>query len=204
MTGPGVHDRPHVLILAGPNGAGKSTAAASMLWSPLGISEFVNADVIAQGLSGFNAEGVAMQAGRVMLTRLKQLAAARASFAFETTLASRNFAPWVGALRRGGYAFDLYFFWLPSPDLAVQRVAARVRAGGHGVPEETIRRRYDRGLRNFFRVYLPLASTWYFYDSSADSGPRPVAFGEGGAAPTVVDAAVWGEQGRQYAVEDES
>ena len=152
--------RPHVLVLAGPNGAGKSTAAASMLWSPLGVTEFVNADVIAQGLSGFNPEGAAMQAGRIMLARLKQLAAGRASFAFETTLASPNFAPWIAGLRQLGYAFNLYFLWLPTADMAVERVAARVRSGGHHVPEETIRRRYDRGLANFFRAYLPLATNW--------------------------------------------
>jgi predicted ABC-type ATPase len=186
-----------VLILAGPNGAGKSTAAPSMLPS-VGISEFVNADVIAQGLSGFNADAVAMQAGRIMLTRLRQLASDGASFAFETTLASRNFAPWVARLRDAGYAFHLYFFWLPAPELAVERVANRVRVGGHGVPEETIRRRYTRGLENFFRAYLPLADYWRLYNS-AGTKPVPVAYGSRAAAPVVPDPAVWQSLVRTYA-----
>lgn len=193
-----VPERPHVLVLAGPNGAGKSTAAASMLWSPLGITEFVNADVIAQGLSAFNAEGAAMQAGRIMLTRLKQLAAARASFAFETTLASRSFAMWIAGLRSVGYDFHLDFFWLPSAEMAVERVALRVRAGGHDVPEETIRRRYARGLTNFFRTYLPLATRWSFYDGSSGAGPRLVASGAQGTPLLVQDPYVWKQLVREY------
>jgi predicted ABC-type ATPase len=194
----GAQDRPHVLILAGPNGAGKSTAAASMLWSPLGVTEFVNADVIAQGLSAFNPDGAAMQAGRIMLARLKQLADERASFAFETTLASRNFAPWIAGLRQSGYRFHLDFFWLPSDDMAVQRVASRVRTGGHHVPEETVRRRYGRGLSNFFQAYMPLASSWAFYDNSDDRGPRRIASAFEGGAPDVADIATWTDLVRRY------
>jgi predicted ABC-type ATPase len=162
-----------------------------MLWSPLGISEFVNADVIAQGLSGFNAAAVAVQAGRIMLTRLKQLAADRASFAFETTLASRTFARWIATLRVAGYAFDVYFFWLPTADLAVERVALRVQAGGHSVPEDTIRRRYDRGLSNFFRVYLPLATSWRFYNASIGTGPVLMARGSESGNVEIMDQGTW-------------
>jgi predicted ABC-type ATPase len=183
--------QPRVIVLAGPNGAGKTTAAGSFLQAELGVTEFVNADVIAQGLSGFRPEAAALQAGRVMLARLKELAAARADFAFETTLASRSFAPWIRDLCRSGYAFDLFFFWLSSADLAVARVAQRVRGGGHGVPEETVRRRYRRGMDNFFHQYQPISRAWWVYDNSTDGNPRLVAAGSGSAEATVADAAAW-------------
>lgn len=136
------------MILAGPNGAGKSTAAPELLQGELSVSEFVNADVIARGLSAFDPDRAAIAAGRVMLVRLNELARQRATFAFETTLASRSFAPWLRGLRTSGYAVHLVFLWLSSPDLAVQRVADRVRSGGHDVPPGTIRRRYGAGVRN--------------------------------------------------------
>src|SRR3954452_10640772 len=131
---------PQVIVIAGPNGAGKTTAAPFLLRDTLGVTEFVNADTIAQGLSAFEPEQVATAAGRVMLARLKELAERRANFAFETTLASRWFARWLQKLIGGGYTLHLLFLWLPSADFAVSRVADRVRAGGHTVPEETIRR----------------------------------------------------------------
>jgi predicted ABC-type ATPase len=136
---------PNVVLIAGPKGSGKSTAAPALLTGTLGVTEFVNADVIAQGLSAFNPEGAAIAAGRIMLARLKELAASRQSFAFETTLASRTFAPWIADLVAGGYEFHLMFLWLPSADLAVDRVALRVRAGGHHVAEDVVRRRYAYG-----------------------------------------------------------
>src|SRR5437763_2952844 len=133
---------PSVVVIAGPNGAGKSTAAPALLSGVLGVSEFVNADVIAQGLSGFNPEGAAIAAGRIMLGRLKELANARKSFAFETTLASKTFAPWIAGLTRRGYEFHLIFLWLGSVELALDRIAQRVREGGHHVPDDVVRRRY--------------------------------------------------------------
>ncbi|MBD3562297.1 AAA family ATPase, partial [Planktothrix sp. FACHB-1355] len=133
---------PNLIVIAGPNGAGKSTVAPILLQETLGVNEFVNADAIAQGLSAFAPEAVAFQAGRIMLERLQQLANQRANFAFETTLASRTFAPWIANLRQAGYVFYLLFLWLPSPEVAIARVQQRVREGGHNVPEETIRRRY--------------------------------------------------------------
>lgn len=183
--------QPHVIVLGGPNGAGKTTAAGSFLQAELGVTEFVNADVIAQGLSGFRPDAAALQAGRVMLARLKELAAARADFAFETTLASRSFAPWIRDLCRSGYAFDLFFFWLPTADLAVARVGQRVRGGGHDVPEETVRRRYRRGIENFFSLYQPISTTWCVYDNSEDRSPRLIAAGSGSAEATVADTAAW-------------
>ncbi|MBM3818334.1 MAG: Zeta toxin family protein [Acidimicrobiia bacterium] len=182
--------RPSVVILAGPNGAGKSTAAPELLQDELSVNEFVNADVIARGLSAFDPEGAAIAAGRVMLARLHELAEQRASFAFETTLASRSFAPWLRDLRDSGYAVHLFFLWLSSADLAVQRVAQRVTTGGHNVPEDTVRRRYRAGIRNFFSLYQPLATSWAVYDCS---GPKAKLIAEGveSRPPKVYDEGVW-------------
>lgn len=187
--------RPSVVILAGPNGAGKSTAAPALLHGTLAVNEFVNADVIARDLSAVDPESAAIAAGRLMLARLRELAGQRVSFAFETTLASRTFAPWLRDLRASGYV-QLVFLWLPSADFAVERVADRVRAGGHNVPEETIRRRYRAGLRNFFNLYEPLASAWRLYDTSSPD-PRLVAEGLESQPIKVYDEAVWGVVRRQ-------
>jgi predicted ABC-type ATPase len=155
------------------------------------VTEFVNADTIARGLSGFQPEAVAIEAGRIMIRRLRELAEQRANFAFETTLASRTFAPWIADLGRSGYAFHLVYLWLPSADMAIARVAGRVRSGGHHVPEETIRRRYSRGLRNFFTFYRPLATAWRFYDNSDPVKPRLIAAGHEAAEPEIRDAKNW-------------
>src|SRR5581483_8686978 len=150
-------DEPNLILLAGPNGAGKSTAAPDLLRGALHVHEFVNADVIARGLSAFNPEGAAIEAGRVMLGRLKELASQRQNIAFESTLASRTFAPWIRGLKTNGYRFHLFYFWLPSPDHCVERVRERKSIGGHFVPENEIRRRYGRGIVNLFDLYLPIA-----------------------------------------------
>jgi len=136
-----IEPHPSIVIVAGPNGAGKSTVAPALLHGTLAVDEFVNADVIASGLSAFDPESAAIAAGRVMLARLHELAEQRESFAFETTLASRTFAPWLRDLRASGYQIHLLFLWLPSAEFALDRVADRVRAGGHNVPAETVRRR---------------------------------------------------------------
>ncbi len=143
---------PIVVVLAGPNGAGKTTASEALLRDELAVFQFVNADAIARGLSGFEPERAAFAAGRVMLSRLDELAAQRADFAFETTLASRAFAPWLARRILDGYEFHLCFVWLPSAEMAITRVAARVKAGGHDIPAESIRRRYARGIRNLFEL----------------------------------------------------
>lgn len=184
-------DAPQVIILAGPNGAGKSTAAPRLLKGLLDLDDFVNADVIAQGLSGFAPEAVALEAGEVMLRRIHRLADQRGSFAFETTLASRSYAAWLRELAGLGYHIHLSLLWLSSPELAVRRVAQRVRLGGHSVPEATIRRRYRVGLRNFFGLYQPLATTWRVYDNSETAPARLVAAGQGGKDIQVVDRLSW-------------
>lgn len=182
---------PLVVVIAGPNGAGKSTMAPRLLRDALAVSEFVNADPIAIGLSAFRPESVALAAGRVMLTRLKSLAAAGEDFAFETTLASRTFAPWLRSLRASGYRVHLAFLSLPSPDLAVARVAERVRQGGHDVPEPVVRRRFGAGLRNLFSLYEGIADTWQLFDNSGMGAPRLVASGRAGYPVRVLDAVAW-------------
>jgi len=188
--------RPSVVVLAGPNGAGKSTAASTVLHGTLAVNEFVNADVIARGLSEFDPDSAAIAAGRVMLARLRELAEQRIDFAFETTLASRSFAPWLRDLAASGYAVHLVFLWLSSADLAVQRVTDRVRRGGHNVAADTVRRRYQSGLRNFFNLYEPLASTWRFYNAS---GPKPMLVAERleSQGVRVYDEGVWALAKRQ-------
>lgn len=157
---------PHVIVIAGSNGSGKSTAAPTLLKDTVHINDFVNADVIAQGLSAFQPEKAAMQAGRIMLDRIKTLAEENSDFAFETTLASRTFAGGIKKWKKRGYRFHLVFLWLKDVELAISRVADRIKMGGHSVPEETIRRRYKAGLMNFFNLYCPIADSWQLYDNS--------------------------------------
>jgi predicted ABC-type ATPase len=182
---------PTVIVLAGPNGAGKTTAAPRLLRDVFGVAEFVNADTIAQGLAGFDPELVALEAGAVMFDRIRQLSLLRRNFAFETTLASRSLAPWIADAMQAGYNFRLVFLWLPSADLAVQRVMDRVRFGGHSVTEMTVRRRYERGLRNFFHLYQPMATTWRMYDNTEVSDMRLIAEGRSSANATISDRPLW-------------
>lgn len=158
--------RPQVAILAGINGAGKTTASLPLLRDVMQINSFTNADAIARGLNAFDVESVAAKAGRVMLEHLHELAAARRSFAFETTLSGRTYARWLRELTQNGYAVHLLYYWLRSADMAIDRVADRVRAGGHHVPDDTVRRRYARSVRNFLELYRPIVTTWHVYDNS--------------------------------------
>lgn len=187
---------PHLVVIGGPNGAGKSTIAPLLLRGA-GIETFVNADVIAQGLSAFQPERQAIQAGRIMLDRLKELAAARDDFAFETALASRAFAPWIRELRATGYEFHLAYVWLADPELAVRRVGARVRSGGHHVPEKTVRRRYRRGVLNFFDLYRPLATSWSVYNNADETGVQLVA-SHRETGLTVFQETIWQAVERSY------
>jgi predicted ABC-type ATPase len=166
---------PKVVVIAGPNGAGKSTTAPAVLRRAWQVGEFVNADTIAAGLSAFSPEKVAIAAGRLMLDRVRELARERCDFAFETTLASRSFAPWLKNLQADGYTFHLVYLWLPTVELALARVAERVRRGGHAVPESIVRRRYERSLANFFALYSSFADSWVMLDNSIRRRPRLVA-----------------------------
>lgn len=164
---------PQALILAGPNGAGKSTLAARLV--PPHVP-FLNADNIAREIAepGQSAD---IAAGRLLLERLDEMEQKRASFAIETNLANKTLAGRIPRWRAAGFDVLLYYIWLPSADTAVQRVAQRVRSGGHNIPEATIRRRYRAGLRLFFDVYQPLVDVWRIYDNSGDAGPSVVARG---------------------------
>jgi predicted ABC-type ATPase len=143
---------PKVVIFAGPNGAGTCTCVPELLRGRLKVNEFVNADLIALGISGFAPEAAVLQAGRVILSRLRFLASTRVDLAFETRLESRTLAPRIRELMRSGYRSHLVFLWLSDLRLAIERVSERVRSGGHHVPEETIRRRYVRGVESFFAL----------------------------------------------------
>jgi predicted ABC-type ATPase len=166
---------PKVVVIAGPNGPGKSTAAPAVLRNTLQVNEFVNADTIAAGLSAFSPDAVAIAAGRIMLGRIRELAGEGRDFAFETTLASRSFAPWLKGLQLRGYTFHLVYLWLPTVELAVARVAERVRRGGHAVAEDMVRRRYERSLLNFFGIYSQFADSWLMVNNSVRPRPRMVA-----------------------------
>ena len=181
--------RPQVAVLGGINGAGKSTASQRVLRDALKIPLFTNADVIARGLNAFDPESEAVKAGRIMLEHMREMTAARRSFAFETTLAARTYARWLGEMKRDGYAVHLFYYWLDSADVAIRRVADRVRAGGHHVPDDTIRRRYSRSVRNFLELYRPVVTTWQVYDNS--NGPSRLIAINNGYFDTVVDEARW-------------
>lgn len=181
---------PSLILLAGPNGAGKSTTAPSLLRDEVGPITFLNADTVAQGLSSYRPEDVAIQAGRVVLQRIKDLGVKGESFAVETTLAGRGYVRLVRHLKNRGYRFQLVFLWLPSPAFALARVAARVRAGGHAIPEEVIRRRYQQGLANLFNLYLPLADRWLVYDGSGLE-PKLLAYKDPDQQPVPVRVDLW-------------
>jgi predicted ABC-type ATPase len=165
---------PQVVIIAGPNGAGKTTSSRGLL-PVYGISTFVNADQIAQGLSGLSPDDSAIEAGILMLEKIRKLVGVKASFAFETTLASRTYGPWMRERLSEGFEVHLHYVWLASADMAVERVAQRVRAGGHSIPENTIRRRYEGSLRNFFEQYRAVATSWSMWNNSVGKIPKLIA-----------------------------
>lgn len=179
------------VVIAGPNGAGKTSTAPELLRSAVGIDAFVNADVIAQGLAGFNPGSAAFEAGRIMLRRLDELANAGADFAFESTLAGRSVCERLIDLVSAGYDVHIFYLWLASPDVAVARVRRRVASGGHDVPEPVIRRRFRKSLANFDRLYRPAATTWRLYDASGISDRPLIAHGLGAGAPTIIDGSAW-------------
>jgi predicted ABC-type ATPase len=174
MTDPST--APQILILAGPNGAGKTTFAREFLPAEAQCPAFINADLIAAGLSPFRPELAAVRAGRLMLQLIAEHTARRESFAFETTLAARNYARSIPRWRNQGYRVTLYFLALASPELAVARVAARVSQGGHDIPEATIRRRFATGRTLFETLYKPIVNEWMLYDAS---GSTPVELDRG-------------------------
>ena len=153
-------------IIAGCNGAGKTTASFTILPEILGCKEFINADEIAKGLSPFQPESVAMQAGRIMLARMDELLQKGETFAFETTLATKSYKQKIEWAQANGYEVTLLFFWLDSPNMAKKRVAQRVAEGGHSIPSQTIERRYHNGIANLFAIYIDMVDICYIFDNS--------------------------------------
>jgi predicted ABC-type ATPase len=181
---------PSLFIIAGCNGAGKTTASFTALPELLNIKEFVNADEIARGLSPFQPETVAIESGRIMLSRIEELVVEKRDFAFETTLATRSFADLCERAKIVGYEICLVFLWLDSAELAIERVKQRVLEGGHNIPEETIIRRYHAGIANFFALYQDKLDYWMFIDNSGVN-QELIAEGKPGEAPTIYNVAKW-------------
>ncbi len=176
---------PQLRVIAGPNGSGKTTFVRTFLPRYAPVRNFVNADLIAAGLSPFAPERAALQAGRLMLGEIRRLAAEKADFAFETTLSGRTYEAMLREFRAQGYRIFLYFLWLPDVSMNLERVAGRVREGGHNIPDDDVRRRYRRGIQNFLTVYRQLADFWIVFDNSG-LWPREVAFAIGTEA-TILD-----------------
>ena len=156
----------NLYIIAGCNGAGKTTASFTILPDILDCREFVNTDEIAKGLSPFQPEKVAIEAGKIMLERIRHLLNENVNFAFETTLASKTYKNTILKAQTAGYNVTLLFFWLQTVELAKKRVEKRVAEGGHNIEQEVIERRYLAGIRNLFDIYLPIADNALIYDNS--------------------------------------
>jgi predicted ABC-type ATPase len=181
---------PNLYIIAGCNGAGKTTASLTILPEILQCREFVNADNIAAGISPFNVEGVAIEAGRIMLHRINELQQLKDDFAFETTLATRSYVSLVHKAQARGYKVSLIYIWLNSPDLALQRVAERVSQGGHNIPENVIRRRYYRGIYNLFNLFMPICDFWTLADNSVKE-LKMIARGELKVESIIENTDIW-------------
>lgn len=164
-----MNDSPSIFIIAGPNGAGKTTFAREYLPNEAATPTFVNADLIAAGLSPFDPDAAAIAAGRLMLARIDAHADRRDDFAFETTLSGKLYARRIRGWRAVGYAVTLIFLRLPDAETAIARVARRVRQGGHDVPADVIRRRFAVGLQNFHQLYRPLVDRWFLYDNTGNT-----------------------------------
>jgi len=182
-------EQPIIYIIAGPNGAGKTTFASSFLPTFAKCREFLNADLIAAGLSPFAPESQAIRASELLLKRIDELVESRSSFSFETTLAARSYRNSISDWKELGYEVFLFYLWLPSADLAVQRVATRVKEGGHNIPEEVIRRRYLRGLWNLFELYEPILSKVQVRDGSRL--PPAIVWEKDQQTKRVFDYTVW-------------
>lgn len=183
-------------IIAGCNGAGKTTASYTILPEILDCKEFVNADEIARGISPFQPEKAGIEAGRLMLKRINMLLASGESFAFETTLSTRSYVQFIERAKKLDYQVSCLFFWLYSEDLAISRVQTRVKEGGHHIPEDVIRRRYQKGLKNLFNLYLARVDNWLVVDNSGNDYKiiAEGAFNE----ETIHNIALWEDLKRNY------
>lgn len=179
---------PNIVIIAGPNGAGKSTFAPDLLKEHFSNIPFLNADSIAESLG--SVDNVEIAAGRIMLMQMHEFARRGESFAFETTLSARTYVRFLRDCQASGYAVQLAYLWLPDVELSIQRVAERVRIGGHDIPILTIRRRFDRGLRNFLSLYMPFVDGWRLYDAS-DDVPKLIASGDNIEGTKIIEEKLW-------------
>lgn len=175
----------HLYIISGPNGAGKTTASYTVLPKILQCKEFVNADEIARGLSPFNPESVAIEAGRLMLKRISELLQKNESFSIETTLSTRSYFRLIEKAHTQGYEVTLLYFWLKSPEQAIERVAERVAKGGHNIPKDIIVRRYREGLDNLFKIYMPIVDTWVLVNNG--EMPRTIIATGGCEQDTIIN-----------------
>lgn len=176
---------PSVHIVAGPNGAGKTTFAREFLPKYAECKNFINADMIAQGVSPFSPEAASFRAGRLVLGEINRYVARTDDFGFETTLSGRSYLNLIRRLKRQRYRVNFFFLWVPTVELALTRVRGRVFEGGHDVPEHLVRRRFDRSIRNFLQYYRELGDSWLLFDNSG-AAPRVVAFGNHGK-PRIID-----------------
>ncbi|GAB2800398.1 zeta toxin family protein [Rhabdobacter roseus] len=181
---------PNLYIISGCNGAGKTTASYTILPEILNCKEFVNADEIAKGLSPFQPEKVSLEAGRIMLQRIDFLLNIKANFAFETTLSTRSYVNTIKRAKENGYEVTLLYFWLNSQELAIERVKERVKEGGHNIPEQVIRRRYHKGIKNLLDLFIPIVDNWMIIDNS-ENPFIAVAEGQQGENMVIHDKNIW-------------
>jgi predicted ABC-type ATPase len=183
-----MHEK-NLYIIAGCNGAGKTTASFTILPEILDCKEFVNADEIAKGLSPFQPEKVAFEAGRIMLDRVDNLLNGKENFALETTLSTKSYKHKFLKAKQNGFNVKLLFFWLPTIEMAISRVAIRVSEGGHNIPKEVIARRYSRGIENLIKIYIPLCDSWMLLDN--EERPEIIAKGSVNQEVEIFDKVKW-------------
>ncbi len=171
--------QPNIYIIAGPNGSGKTTFAEEFLPHYAECRTFVNADTIARGLAAFSPDGAALKAGRLLLEQIEVYAAKRIDFAFETTLSGVTYLSRLKNLKKEGYRIHLFFLWIPDVKLSLARVAYRVKMGGHDISEKVVRRRFHKGIKNFFKLYKPILDSWMLFDNSGNV-PHAIAKEESG------------------------
>ena len=183
--------KPQVYIIAGPNGSGKTTFASEFLPKYAGTPAFINADTIARGLSGFSPDAVALKAGRILLEQIETYASKKTNFAFETTLSGMTYLSRFKDLKKEGYAIHIFFLWIPDVKLSLARVANRVKMGGHDIDEKVVRRRFHKGISNFFRHYRQVLDSWSLFDNSGKA-PHLIVEGKGGE-PKILDQELYGK-----------
>jgi predicted ABC-type ATPase len=190
--------KPIVVVVGGPNGAGKSTAADTLLIRTGTLTNYINPDFIAKGLNPLAPEAASFAAGRMVLNRIRELAASREDFAFETTLSGLTYATILRKMQKQGYETRMLFLYVKKDAISIARVAERVHAGGHNIPIEDIKRRYIAGLRNFFQTFAPLVDTWRFMDNSISFSPRTVAEKRLNGSVKIYDEELWRKLESEY------